>query len=157
MAVKKKRKCCQCCCCCLHSSPETDEEDNACAESAMVVTSTGALQSPSNILMQKEHVYQKEQTKCDKCIKCFKKTVTFFFSNIGLCALVVAYSILGGFIFKELEAPNELLKKHSVIFRRRQYVVKLWNMTKEYNILHEVIFYTVLLCWGQLRKRSFYN
>ncbi|KAL7672761.1 hypothetical protein ACOME3_007642 [Neoechinorhynchus agilis] len=32
---------------------------------------------------------------------------TFFFSRIGLCLIVIAYSIGGGFIFKSIESPIE--------------------------------------------------
>ncbi|KAH9525743.1 hypothetical protein Btru_002241 [Bulinus truncatus] len=38
-----------------------------------------------------------------KCIQYCKKFVAFLFSHIGLCSLVVAYTILGGFIFQALE------------------------------------------------------
>ncbi|XP_033748758.1 uncharacterized protein LOC117333533 [Pecten maximus] len=42
-----------------------------------------------------------------KVITCCKQFIAFLFSHIGLCSLVVAYSILGGFIFQALEAPFE--------------------------------------------------
>ena len=138
MSAKKKRKSCQCCCCCVRAEPETDDEDNAYPDGTRAVTSDIDSPKSTNKFLTDDNIYQKDGRKCAECIKCFKKTMTFFFSNIGLCALVVAYSILGGFIFQELEAKNELLKKHSVINRRRYYVTKLWNMTLEYNILYEV-------------------
>jgi len=40
-------------------------------------------------------------------INCGKRIVAFFFSHIGLAAMIVAYSILGGFLFRALEAPHE--------------------------------------------------
>ena len=40
-------------------------------------------------------------------INCSKRVVAFFFSHVGLAAMVVAYSILGGFLFRALEAPHE--------------------------------------------------
>ena len=140
---KRKRKCCTCNCCCFRVKPETDEEDNTFTEGSVVVNTIGAIPKSSNKLhlaSHKEHIYQKENSRCTRCISCCKKVTTFFFSNIGLCALVVGYSILGGFIFRELEAANELLNKHSVINRRRHHVALLWNMTLEYNILYEVMF-----------------
>ncbi|CAH1797995.1 unnamed protein product, partial [Owenia fusiformis] len=36
-----------------------------------------------------------------------KKVLKFLFSHIGLCGMVVAYSIAGGFIFEHLEKHNE--------------------------------------------------
>ena len=148
MSSKKKRKCCQCCCCCVRAEPETDDEDNACPDGTLVLTSEVDSPKSTNRFLTDDNSYQKDKRKCGRCMKCFKKITTFFFSNIGLCALVVAYSILGGFIFQELEAENELLNKHSVINRRRYYVAKLWNMTLEYNILYEVIkfIFYLLLC-----------
>lgn len=38
---------------------------------------------------------------------CCRRTVAFVFSYVGLAAIVVAYSIVGGLIFRELEAPHE--------------------------------------------------
>jgi len=40
-------------------------------------------------------------------INCGKRVVAFLFSHVGLAAMVVAYSILGGFLFRALEAPHE--------------------------------------------------
>ena len=39
---------------------------------------------------------------------CCKKVLKFVFSHIGLCGMVIAYSITGGFIFQHLEQTNEL-------------------------------------------------
>jgi len=39
--------------------------------------------------------------------KCMKAVVTALFSHVGLAAIVVAYTIMGGFLFQALEAPNE--------------------------------------------------
>jgi len=39
---------------------------------------------------------------------CFRKISEFLFSQVGLCALVFVYAILGGFVFKHLEKANEL-------------------------------------------------
>ena len=40
-------------------------------------------------------------------VSCGKRAVAFLFSHVGLAAMVVAYSILGGFLFRALEAPHE--------------------------------------------------
>lgn len=42
-----------------------------------------------------------------KILSCIKKFIAFLFSHIGLCSLVVAYSIMGGFVFKAIEGPFE--------------------------------------------------
>jgi hypothetical protein len=41
---------------------------------------------------------------------CCKKVLKFLFSHIGLCGMVVAYSVLGGFIFRHLEQTNERME-----------------------------------------------
>ncbi|WAQ99861.1 KCNKI-like protein [Mya arenaria] len=45
-----------------------------------------------------------DEKKQDGCCKVFWK---FMFSHIGLCAMVVLYSVAGGFIFEHLERENE--------------------------------------------------
>ena len=42
-----------------------------------------------------------------KCTSCCKKTMKFLFSHIGLCGMVIAYSVAGGFMFQHLEQTNE--------------------------------------------------
>lgn len=39
--------------------------------------------------------------------KCVKSVVTGFFSHVGLAAILVGYTIMGGFLFQALEAPAE--------------------------------------------------
>ncbi|KAK3605639.1 hypothetical protein CHS0354_032589 [Potamilus streckersoni] len=39
---------------------------------------------------------------------CCKKIMKFMFSHIGLCGMVVLYTIAGGFIFQHLEKANEV-------------------------------------------------
>ncbi|KAL5017439.1 hypothetical protein ScPMuIL_007028 [Solemya velum] len=72
----------------------------------------------------------------DRCGVCFRKCITFLFSQIGLCSFVVGYSIFGGFIFMRLEAPFELRARRSMTHLRKSYVDELWNVTRWHNILH---------------------
>jgi hypothetical protein len=44
----------------------------------------------------------------------------FLFSHIGLCSLMVAYAILGGFIFRAIEGPFEIETKIKVISERQK-------------------------------------
>ena len=76
-----------------------------------------------------------DKTRGEKCSSCCKKFTTFLFSTVGLCCLVVGYSILGGFIFMKLEAPHEKRLKDDVMSRRKIHVERLWNITEEYNVL----------------------
>ncbi len=47
-----------------------------------------------------------EQTK-NGFANCCKKFTKFMFSHIGLCGMVIAYCVAGGFIFAHLEQTNE--------------------------------------------------
>ncbi|KAK3597210.1 hypothetical protein CHS0354_003715 [Potamilus streckersoni] len=66
-----------------------------------------------------------------KVIDCCKKFVAFLFSHIGLCSLVVAYSIMGGFIFRALESPFEQTTKMDIARERERLVTLLWDLTVE--------------------------
>jgi len=47
---------------------------------------------------------ERRRRRRDKCVKAI---VTAIFSHVGLAAIVVAYTIMGGFLFQALEAPAE--------------------------------------------------
>ncbi|CAG5131344.1 unnamed protein product, partial [Candidula unifasciata] len=49
-----------------------------------------------------------------KCVQYCKKFIAFLFSHVGLCSLVVAYTILGGFIFQALENQAEYNVRSSI-------------------------------------------
>jgi len=53
-------------------------------------------------------------TKRRRCINMVKKFLAFLFSTIGLCCLLVGYTILGGVIFRSIEGPYELLIKNDI-------------------------------------------
>lgn len=66
-----------------------------------------------------------------KVISCCKKFIAFLFSHIGLCSLVVAYCILGGFIFKELEGPHEMQKKREITVLRQNFTEMIHRLAFE--------------------------
>jgi len=43
-----------------------------------------------------------------RCVGCLKSFVAFLFSTIGLTILLIGYTIIGGFIFRFIEAPYEV-------------------------------------------------
>ncbi|XP_065301897.1 TWiK family of potassium channels protein 7-like [Dermacentor albipictus] len=72
-----------------------------------------------------------------KCRSCCRKFAAFLFSHVGLCALVVGYSVLGAFAFRALEGPYEVRKASQVRALREQTVSRLWDVTAALNVLYK--------------------
>ncbi len=81
------------------------------------------------------------QSKNSKRFQQFKNIctaiLTFLFSRIGLCFVVVGYVLLGGIIFQAIEGSNEQEKALSktlisdiVNFKTEHLIDEIWNMTK---------------------------
>ena len=136
-----------CCCCCRRETPEVHEDRNGirlALYNEPLTSSEGDQNIPKLQSFQQDlagtdkNEGPTRKKKCaKKCIKCCKKFTTFLFSNIGLCSAVVAYSILGGFIFQNLEAPNEILKRHQVTKDRKSLASELWNIVDNGEIFFE--------------------
>ncbi|GFR66624.1 tWiK family of potassium channels protein 7 [Elysia marginata] len=60
-----------------------------------------------------------------KCVSYCKKFIAFLFSHIGLCSLVVAYTIMGGFIFQWIENDKDMDSRRTVTVRRSDMVGRL--------------------------------
>ena len=67
---------------------------------------------------------------------CCKKALKFLFSHIGLCGMVIAYSVAGGFIFQHLEKTNE---KQECVKQKDKYdplqnltMFKLWEISSSF-------------------------
>ena len=69
-----------------------------------------------------------------KILSCIKKFIAFLFSHIGLCSLVVAYSIMGGFVFKALEGPYEQKNVVNVTALRMDTISKISQLSVEFNM-----------------------
>ncbi|CAL4120375.1 unnamed protein product [Meganyctiphanes norvegica] len=95
-----------------------------------------------------------------RCSNCCRKLTSILCSNVGVCALVLAYTVAGGFIFNGIEGVGELglhvdvqtpdqlpaepvmeapgsadLRKH-VMGLRQETVESLWTITENLNILY---------------------
>ena len=68
---------------------------------------------------------ERRRRQRQKCINCIKKMAAFLFSHIGLAAMVVAYSIMGGFLFKALEAPFEIRQKVKISSWKEDQIVEI--------------------------------
>lgn len=91
--------------------------------------------------------YQKENFLCC-CYSCPGKPSTSILATIGVCCLVLGYTILGAFVFMTLEggyfqetsvAASKTNPKRNVNViedLRTQTVDRLWNITDKLNILY---------------------
>lgn len=121
----------QCCGCCRANSPKRGSENDAkhiqaineqhaprCNHSSWCCACCGGphdTESPDS-----------EGEKCGpRCSRCCKQFMAFLFSHVGLCSMVVAYSIMGGFLFSYLEASEELQERVEVSRRRHHSVSKV--------------------------------
>ena len=59
---------------------------------------------------------------------CCRKLAAFLFSHIGLATMVVAYSIMGGFLFREIEAPEELRIKIKITEFKEEKIDEIWQL-----------------------------
>ena len=66
--------------------------------------------------------------------RCMKKFFVFLLSYVGLTMIVVAYSIMGGFVFVTLEAPNEQDVRLKVLAVRHKYLHDLHNVFANTNV-----------------------
>ncbi|XP_041349108.1 potassium channel subfamily K member 4-like [Gigantopelta aegis] len=133
---KKKGTCCSCCTGDRVSGTDTNMESDTDAERDSESPHTGCCSCCFGSKNKKRN-RKREKAKKNSCISCCKKLTTFLFSHIGLCSLVVAYSVFGGFVFMKLEAPHEVLERNSVAVIRLEKVSELWNITEELNVLHQ--------------------
>ncbi|KAG8196585.1 hypothetical protein JTE90_014146 [Oedothorax gibbosus] len=77
------------------------------------------------------------KTTTGRCRRCCGRFAAFLFSHVGLCALVVGYSVAGAFAFRALEAPFEEKKASQVSNLRLDTVKRLWEITDKLNVLYK--------------------
>ncbi|XP_014673606.1 PREDICTED: two pore potassium channel protein sup-9-like, partial [Priapulus caudatus] len=86
-------------------------------------------------MFKKRQVDAATAERREKLRTCCRQLAAFLFSHIGLCALVVGYSIMGAATFQALEGQNEINKRLEVKHLRDATVADLWNMTMRFNVL----------------------
>ena len=65
------------------------------------------------------------------CLLGLKMVIVFAFSHVGLTGCVVGYSILGGWIFKGIEAPYELELRRQAGEIREKYTLQIIKLSEE--------------------------
>lgn len=83
-------------------------------------------QRSSVILSDNEDGSRCTTAKVKSCLKVFFAQL---FSHVGLCALVVGYSIMGAFIFAYLESEKEMNTRKDVENTRTDTLKELYNIT----------------------------
>ena len=84
---------------------------------------------------------ERRRRRRQRLSQCCKSAVAFLFSHIGLAAMVVAYSIMGGFLFQAIEAPAEQSTKYRVRAARQRGIDEIWRLVAQ-------------LCDRRRRRRS---
>jgi len=69
-----------------------------------------------------ERQRERQRRQRQRVVACCKQVAAFLFSHVGLASMVVAYHIMGGFLFRALEAPFEQrvkVQSSLMLFNRR--------------------------------------
>jgi len=65
-----------------------------------------------------------------------RKLIAFLFTQVGVCALIVGYTVIGAFMFIALESEYNAHLTREVTQQRSRHVDLLWNITHHLNVLH---------------------
>ena len=89
-------------------------------------------------LDSKQQVTEETVTRSgrQRCANCCRQFIAFLFSTVGSCCLLVGYVVLGGLVFRGLEAAHERQTKTDMRIMRMDHVRWLWNLTETMNVLH---------------------
>uniref|UniRef100_A0AC34GVN3 Potassium channel domain-containing protein n=1 Tax=Panagrolaimus sp. ES5 TaxID=591445 RepID=A0AC34GVN3_9BILA len=75
------------------------------------------------------------RSKVTRVVNLVKRIIAFFFSHVGLCALVIGYALGGAIIFRAVESPHEREIQSEVTRARHDVVNVAWNTTFTVNKL----------------------
>ena len=80
--------------------------------------------------MEEEERRERRRRQRQQVVNCCKQLAAFLFSHIGLAAMVVAYSIMGGFLFRAIESPAETQVKLNVIRYKEARIVEILDAVR---------------------------
>jgi len=79
---------------------------------------------------------ERHRRQRQRVVACCKQLAAFLFSHVGLASMVVAYSIMGGFLFRALEAPFEDRVKLKVVNFRGRMANDIWRLASDMADVH---------------------
>ena len=74
-------------------------------------------------------------TCCERLKNFLRAIFAFFFTQIGVCALVAVYMVLGAYVFSSLEAESQMECAEVAETQRQEFAKHLWNITLNTNVL----------------------
>lgn len=80
---------------------------------------------------------QQKRSSGEKVRQCCSKFLVFFLSHVALTAMVIGYSLFGGWLFSELEVGEEIRQKSIIGKIRSKHLDELWDATLELNLFHK--------------------
>uniref|UniRef100_A0AC35TZF4 Ion channel n=1 Tax=Rhabditophanes sp. KR3021 TaxID=114890 RepID=A0AC35TZF4_9BILA len=90
------------------------------------------------------------RSKVKSVVNFVKRIIAFFFSHVGLCALVVGYALLGAVVFRAVEGPHEQYVQSEMQLSRQNAVNIAWNATFRVNRLNKQQWQGIV--FAQVRK-----
>ena len=77
----------------------------------------------------------KTYTCLDRIKNFFRAIIAFFFTQVGVFALLVSYMVFGAHLFSSLEAKSQMECAEVAEIRRNTFTRDLWNITMRTNVL----------------------
>ena len=83
--------------------------------------------------------YYYKRTRSYTCLEriknFFRAIIAFFFTQVGVFALLVSYMVFGAHLFSSLEAESQMECAQEAKEMRENFAKDLWNITMRTNIL----------------------
>lgn len=77
------------------------------------------------------------RTRLQVCCYYCRLVITFLFSHVGLCTLVMGYAFLGAAVFQWLESDNARQSRKFLRPVKDRLIERLWNITEGPKMLRD--------------------